>query len=208
MSTITSKLEGKVALVTGSSRGIGRAVALRLAQDGAHIIINYNSRKDEADAAVSEILSKTTGVKVISLRADVSKIEECDRLVAESISAFGKIDILVLNAGVLPYQSLDQITPESYDFTFGVNVKGPLFLTQKIAPNMAAGSRIIFFSTSLTGLSTITPNYTIYAMTKGAIEQLSRVLAKDLGKRGITVNTISPGPTSTELFMEGKTEQQ
>ncbi|KAJ3282510.1 hypothetical protein HK104_010859 [Borealophlyctis nickersoniae] len=105
-------------------------------------------------------------------------------------------------------QSLHEITEESFDKSFGVNVKGPLFLTQTAAPKMPEGGRIIFLSSGLTSATAVPPNYALYSATKGAIEQLGRVLAKDLGKRGINVNTVSPGPTATDLYLHDKSEQQ
>ncbi|KAG9413140.1 hypothetical protein AC1031_016164 [Aphanomyces cochlioides] len=200
-------LIGKVALITGASRGIGKAIAQRLAKDGASVIVNYASNSTHAESVVQDINSKAThGQHAIAIKADVSSYDECKLLVQQSLDAFGKVDIVVLNAGILNNVTLDQITEEAFNQSIGINVKGPLFLTQLLSPTFQPGSRVIFISSSLTATSSITPNYTLYVTTKGAIEQLSRVLARDLGKRGITVNTVSPGPTNTELFYEGKSE--
>ncbi|CAK4086354.1 unnamed protein product [Aphanomyces euteiches] len=200
-------LIGKVALITGASRGIGKAIAQRLANDGASVIVNYASNSTHAESVVQDINSKAThGQRAIAIKADVSSYDECKSLVQQSLDAFGKVDIVVLNAGILNNVTLDQITEEAFNQSIGINVKGPLFLTQLLSPTFQPGSRVIFISSSLTATSSITPNYTLYVTTKGAIEQLSRVLARDLGKRGITVNTVSPGPTNTELFYEGKSE--
>ncbi|OQS02891.1 short chain type dehydrogenase [Thraustotheca clavata] len=203
-------LNGKVAIVTGASRGIGRAIAIKLASQGASLVINYASKEADAVTAVEAVKSQfiLPTQKAIHLRADTSQVSQCERLVNETIVAFGKIDILVLNAGILLNQSLDQITEESFNRSIDVNVKGPLFLTQIASPYIQDGGRVIFVSSSLTAFSGITPNYTLYVTTKGAVEQLSRTLAKDLGRRGVTVNTVSPGPTATELFFNDKTEQQ
>ncbi|KAF0719014.1 Aste57867_1334 [Aphanomyces stellatus] len=201
------KLAGKVALVTGGSRGIGKAIARRLAEDGASVIINYASSIKHAQSVVDEINANAEdGQHALPIQADVSDYKQCQSLVKQSLDAFGHVDIVVLNAGVLDNKALDQITEEAFDRSIGINVKGPLFLTQLLAPNFQAGSRVIFISSSLTATSSITPNYTLYVTSKGAVEQLSRTLARDLGKRGITVNTVSPGPTNTELFFEGKPE--
>ncbi|CAK4661971.1 hypothetical protein LEN26_001446 [Aphanomyces euteiches] len=200
-------LIGKVALITGASRGIGKAIAQRLANDGASVIVNYASNSTHAESVVQDINSKAThDQRAIAIKADVSSYDECKSLVQQSLDAFGKVDIVILNAGILNNVTLDQITEEAFNQSIGINVKGPLFLTQLLSPTFQPGSRVIFISSSLTATSSITPNYTLYVTTKGAIEQLSRVLARDLGKRGITVNTVSPGPTNTELFYEGKSE--
>ncbi|KAJ3286196.1 hypothetical protein HK104_009146 [Borealophlyctis nickersoniae] len=200
-------LTNKVAIVTGGSRGIGRSICQRLAQDGANVVVNYNSNAAEAQSVVDEINAAGKG-KAVAVQADVSKVGDVKVLVGRCEEEFGKIDFLVLNAGIQMNQSLHEITEESFDKSFGVNVKGPLFLAQTAAPKMSEGGRIIFFSTSLTAATMVAPNYALYNATKGAVEQLARVLAKDLGKRGINVNTISPGPTATDLFLNGKSEQQ
>ncbi|KAH8555123.1 hypothetical protein BGW37DRAFT_525236 [Umbelopsis sp. PMI_123] len=200
-------LAGKVALITGSSRSIGAAIAERLAADGANVIINYVNGKAAAEEVASRINSKGVGRAEI-VQADVSSVKSVNELVEKSLQLFQKLDILVLNAGVLDYKPLEQVTEEMFDKHINVNVKGPLFLVQAAAPHMKDGGRIINLSTSLTHASTITPEYLVYAATKGAVEQMTRVLAKDLGQRKITVNTVSPGPTVTPLFLEGKDEQR
>jgi len=200
-------LAGKVALITGSSRSIGAAIAKRLANDGASVVINYVSNEAAAQEVVDSINGTRPGAAV-PIKADVSTVASCKHLLDETIKVFGKVDILVLNAGVMGTRTLSEVDERFFDDHFTINVKGPLFLVQAAAPLMSAGGRIIFFSTSVTRASTVLPNYLVYAASKGAIEQFTRVLAKDLGTRGITVNCISPGPTDTELFRKGKTEQQ
>lgn len=200
-------LTGKVALITGSSKGIGQAIAERLAADGANVIINYVSSANAAQQVADDINSKGVGQAKI-IKADVSSAEAAKTLVNQTLEAFQQIDILVLNAGVLENKTLEEIDEQHFDKHFDINVKGPLFLTQAASPHMKAGGRVIFFSTSLTLATTISPNYLVYAATKGAVEQLARVLAKDLGQRQISVNTVSPGPTATALFKNGKTDQQ
>ncbi|KAI5839198.1 hypothetical protein DFP73DRAFT_561846 [Morchella snyderi] len=195
-------LTGKVALVTGASKGIGKSIVENLHASGASVVINYSRDSAPADALVSKFGAATSH----AIRADVSSVAECKRLVDETVTKFGKIDILVLNAGVLPMKDLAGTTEEDFDRTFGVNVKGPYFLTQVAVPHIPDGGRIIFFSSTLTVATTVTPNYLLYTATKGAIEQMTRVLAKDLGKRAITVNAVSPGPTGTDLFYHGKPE--
>ncbi|KAL0631888.1 hypothetical protein Q9L58_009240 [Maublancomyces gigas] len=193
-------LTGKIALVTGASKGIGKSVAENLIAQGATVVINYSRDPAPADALVA----KFGADRSFAIKADVSIVSESQRLVSETIAKYGKIDILVLNAGVLPNKDLAGTTEEDFDRSFGVNVKGPYFITQAAAPHIPEGGKVIFFSTSLTAVSMLMPSYLLYIATKGAIEQMTRALAKDLGRRGITVNCISPGPTGTDLFYQGK----
>ncbi|KAL2864392.1 uncharacterized protein BJX67DRAFT_361537 [Aspergillus lucknowensis] len=198
------RLSGKVALVTGASRGIGRATALALAKDGASVVVNYISASSAADEVVAEIGAD----RAIAVQADVSKRADIARLVKETVDRFGKIDILVLNAGLLWQKGdLASITEEDFDRLFAANVRGPLFTVQEAEPHIPDGGRVLLFSTSLAAFSMIAPNYLLYTATKGAVEQMTRVLAKDLGRRGVTVNTIAPGPIGTEAYYVGKTEQ-
>ncbi|CAF9907271.1 hypothetical protein IMSHALPRED_005487 [Imshaugia aleurites] len=196
-------LAGKVALITGASKGIGKATALRLARDGASIVVNYASDAKSADTLVHSI-----GIhRALAVKADVSKVAEIEKMVKQAVDKFGKIDILVPCAGMLPMSPLESTTEELFDNIFALNVKGPYFLVQKAAPHMPPSSHVILISTTLTAASTVMPPYLPYLATKGAIEQMVRVMAKDLGRKGICVNAISPGPTSTELFMRNQTEQ-
>lgn len=199
-----SKLDGKVALVTGSSRGIGRAIALRLSSDGAKVVVNYAGSADKANEVVASI--EANGGQAIAVQADVGKIADIHRLFDQTIEHFGQVDILVNNAGTTFYKAIAQVTEEEFDKIFAINVKGTFFACQQAAQRMADGGRIINFSTTVTAL--MLPTYGAYAATKGAVEQITRVLAKEIGGRGITVNVISPGPTDTELFKADKTEEQ
>ncbi|ESK96614.1 short-chain dehydrogenase reductase sdr [Moniliophthora roreri MCA 2997] len=203
---MSSPLSGKVAIVTGSSRSIGASIAKRLAKDGATVVINYVSNADAANEVVNDINSKGPG-KAVSIRADVSSVEGGKKLLDETVKQLGKVDILVLNAGIMGSKVLADVDEQFYDDHMNINVKGPLFLTKAAAPLLPSGGRVIFFSTSLTKASAVLPNALVYVASKAAIEQLSRVLAKDLGGRGITVNTVSPGPVDTPLFRAGKPEQ-
>lgn len=198
------KLQGKVAIVTGSSRGIGSAIAQRLNDEGAAIVVNYAGSSDKAQEVVAQIEAK--GGSAIALQADVSKTADIQRLFDQTIEKFGKVDILVNNAGTILYKLITDVTEEDFDKIFAVNVKGTYFACQQAAKRMADGGRIINFSSSTTVM--MLPTYSAYVATKGAVEQITRVLAKELGGRGITVNVVSPGATNTELFMTGKTEEQ
>ncbi len=198
------KLQGKVAIVTGSSRGIGSAIAQRLSDDGATIVVNYAGRSDKAAEVVAQIEAK--GGSAIALQADVSQTADIERLFDQTLERFGKVDILVNNAGTIFYKLIADVTEEDFDKIFAINVKGTYFACQQAAKRMSDGGRIINLSSSTTGL--MLPTYSAYVATKGAVEQITRVLAKELGGRGITVNVVSPGATNTELFMTGKTEEQ
>jgi 3-oxoacyl-[acyl-carrier protein] reductase len=199
-----ASLAGKVAIITGASRGIGRAIALKLAGNGASVVVNYAGNANKAQEVVAEI--EKLGVEAISVQADVSKVADIQRLFEQTIQRFGKVNILVNNAGTIIYKPITEITEEDFDKIFAVNVKGTYFACQQAAQHLAEGGRIINFSSSTTAM--MLPTYSIYVATKGAVEQITRVLAKELGTKGIAVNVISPGPTDTELFREGKTEEQ
>lgn len=197
-------LQGKVALVTGSSRGIGRAIVERLSRDGAAVVVNYAGRAEPAKEVVAGI--EKAGGRAISVQADVSSVADVVRLFDMTLAHFGRLDILVNNAGVIIYKRLVDITEEEYDQLMAINVKGTFFACQQAAKRLADRGRIINLSTSITAL--LLPTYSVYAASKGAVEQITRVLAKELGARQITVNAVSPGPTDTELFSEGKTEEE
>ncbi len=198
-----NKFEGKVAIVTGSSRGIGHSIALHLANMGAKVVVNYAINREAAEELVKEILS--FGGTAIATRADVSNAEDVSGLFTTAIEHYGKVDILVNNAGVIVYKPIKETTEEEFDHLFGVNVKGVFLALREAATRLSDGGRIINFSSSVTRL--LLPTYGVYAATKAAVEQLTRVFAKEAGARGITVNSILPGPTNTELFSMGKTPE-
>lgn len=197
-------LNNKVVLVTGASRGIGAAIAKRVAGEGAKVIVNYAGNKDEADQTVQ--LIKDTGGDAIAIKADVSKASEVTAMFDAAISYFGKIDVLINNAGIMITKLLKDTTDDDFTRQFDINVRGTFNTMREAATKLANNGTIINFSTTQTRV--ITPTYSTYVATKGAVEQLTRVFAKEVGSRGITVNAVLPGPTNTELFTKGKTQEQ
>jgi 3-oxoacyl-[acyl-carrier protein] reductase len=197
------ELTGKSAIVTGSSRGIGRTIALRLAQLGVGVVINYAGNRDAAQQVVKEI--HAFGETAIAVQADVSKPNEITALFTSTIEQYGKVDILVNNAGIMILKLIRDTTEEDFDRIPSINVKGVFFALKEAATRLSDGGRVINFSTTVTRL--MLPTYGAYCAAKAAVEQLTRVFAKEVGARGITVNSVSPGPTNTELFTQGKTEE-
>ncbi|QWU16712.1 3-oxoacyl-[acyl-carrier protein] reductase [Paenibacillus sophorae] len=196
-------LNGKVAIITGASRGIGRQVAIQLAQSGAKVVVNYSSNQEKADEVVKTI--EQSGGEAAAIRADVSKVNEVEALFSETIERFGRLDILINNAGVMECKAIADVTEEMFDRNFAINVKGTYFACQQAMKHMAKGGTIVNFSTSVSGA--MLPTYSVYAATKGAVEQLTRQLAKEFGPKDIVINCIAPGQVSTELFLNGKSEE-
>jgi 3-oxoacyl-[acyl-carrier protein] reductase len=196
-------LSNKVILVTGASRGIGAAVAIKIADAGAKVIINYASGKDGADVLVQKI--KANGGDAIALQADVSKVEEVKTLFDNAISHFGRIDVLVNNAGIMITKLIKDTSDEDFTRQFDINVKGVFNTLREAATKLSDNGSIINFSTSVNRI--MLPTYATYVATKAAVEQLTRVFSKEVGARGINVNSISPGPTNTELFTKGKPQE-
>jgi 3-oxoacyl-[acyl-carrier protein] reductase len=193
-------LADRVAIVTGAATGIGKAIAGRLAADGARVVVNHLDTPEEADALVASIAK--TGGSAIAVRADIGRRADFARLFADAADRYGRVDILVNNAAVAVLTPVAKATEEQIDTVLSVNVKGTLFGCQLAAQHLADGGRIINVSSSTTALAL--PGYGIYDMTKGAVEQLTRILARELGPRGITVNAVSPGATETETYRTGK----
>ncbi|HEY9623936.1 MAG TPA: glucose 1-dehydrogenase [Crinalium sp.] len=189
------KLDGKIAVVTGASKGIGAAIAKHLAAEGAAVVVNYASSKEGADRVVDEINS--AGGKAISIQADVTKKAEVEQLFAKTQHLFGKLDILVNNAGMYEYQPLEDITEENFRRQFDLNVLGLIFATQQAVKHFGAtGGSIINISSQA---STSTPaTGSIYSATKAAVDAITKSLARELGARNIRVNSINPGLVETE----------
>ena len=196
-------LKDKVVLITGSSRGIGAAIALKVSQAGAKVIINYAGSKEPAEKLAQEIISN--GGEALAIKADVSNSAEVKNLFDESIAHFGKIDVLINNAGIMITKLIKDTTDEDFDRHFNINVKGTFNTMREAASKLADNGSIINFSTSVNRI--MLPGYATYVATKSAVEQLTRVFSKEIGSRGINVNSVSPGPTNTELFTNGKSEE-
>jgi len=202
----TTSLVGKVAIVTGSSRGIGAGIAKRLANEGASVVVNYVNDAKAADEIVQEIKASQKG-DAVAIKANAATLDGGKVLLDQTLKAYGKLDILICNAGIMGSKPLADVDEEFYDAHMLSNVKAPLFLAKAATAHLPApGGRIIFFSSSLTGATAILPNALCYVASKGAVEQIARVLAKDLGAKGLTVNVVSPGPVDTTLFRAGKPE--
>jgi 3-oxoacyl-[acyl-carrier protein] reductase len=192
-----SKLKGKVAIVTGASKGIGAGIAKQLAADGASVVVNYASDKTGATNTVAEIVK--AGGKAIAVGASVSDAAGIATLFAEAKKAYGTVDILVNNAGVYKFAPIEAITAEDIDWIYGVNVKGLLLTTQAAVAQFPAGSGSIINIGSVASEQT-PPMSSIYSGTKSAVDAITRVLAKELGPKGIRVNSVNPGPVVTEGF--------
>ena len=189
------KLTGKVAVVTGASKGIGAAIAKHLAAEGASVIVNYASSREGADKVVAEIMAKEG--KAAAVQANVDKKPDIERLFAEAAKIFGKIDILVNNAGIYEAQPLGQITEEKFHRHFNINVLGIILATQEALKHFGQeGGSIINMSSVVSTLSL--PHMGVYNATKSAVDALTRTFSKELGPRKIRVNSVNPGPVETE----------
>ena len=194
----------QVTIVTGASRGIGAAVAQRLAKDGFAVAVNYASSSTEADALVAELTA--AGTKAIAVKADVANADDVRRMFEITEQQLGKVDVLVNNAGVLKTLPLADTSDALYDQTFDINVRGTFNTLREAAARMNNGGRIVNFSSTTLALNM--PGYAIYNGTKAAVEAFTHVFAKELRGRDITVNAVAPGPIATSLFLDGKTEEQ
>jgi 3-oxoacyl-[acyl-carrier protein] reductase len=192
---IEKKLAGKVALVTGASKGIGAEIAKRLADEGAAVVVNYASSKAKAERVVGEITAK--GGQAVAVQANLSKKADIDRLFTETKAAFGRLDILVNNAGVYEFAPLENVTPEHFHKMFDINVLGLLLASQEAAKEFGpdGGSIVNISSVAATAAPPMT---SVYSATKAAVDAVTRSLAKELGSRKIRVNSINPGMVDTE----------
>lgn len=190
-----SKLAGKVAVVTGASKGIGADIAKGLAREGAAVVVNYASSKGEAEKVAAEITSQ--GGKAIVVQGDLAKEADVERLFSETQKAFGKLDILVNNAGVYKFAPIEEFTEEHFSYHFHTNVLGLLFATREAVKLFGdKGGSIINVGSAATSLAV--PSASVYTATKGAVDSITRVLAKELGPKKIRVNSINPGMVETE----------
>jgi 3-oxoacyl-[acyl-carrier protein] reductase len=193
---MTFALSGKVALVTGGSRGIGAAIVRRLTSDGASVAFTYVASEDQAKALAAEL--EAAGGKVLPIKADSADAEAVKQAVARTISSFSRLDILVNNAGIMVLGMVDEYDLTAFDRMNATNVRAVFVAVQAALPNMREGGRIITTG-SVTADRAGFPGASVYGMTKGAVAALTRGLARDLGPRGITVNAIQPGPTETDM---------
>ncbi len=191
-------LSGKVAIVTGASNGIGRAIAERLADDGAIVVVNYSKSSEKAQQVVVGIQAK--GGKSLAVQTDMSQVAEARRLVIDTVKQFNRLDILVNNAGKFMPKALDDTTEEEFDSVIALNAKGPYFAMQEAAKVLKDGGRIVNISTGGTHLHF--PGATAYLGSKAALEQYTKGLAQELASKGVTVNTVSPGFTETGMMTE------
>ena len=194
----------KIAIVTGASRGIGRAVAKRLVQDGFGVVVNYLSNASEAEQVVSEI-QRISG-NAIAVKADVANQADVERLFEETMKKFGSVDVVVHNSGIMPLSPIGKSDVELFDKVISTNLRGTFLVLARAAQHLAAGGRIIAFSSSV--LAKSFPSYGPYIASKAGVEGLVHVLANELRGRNITVNAVAPGPVATELFLKGKAEEQ
>ena len=189
-----SKLAGKVAVVTGASKGIGAGIATALAAEGAAVVVNYASSKSGADAVVERITK--AGGKAIAVKADVSKADDAQALIDAAVKEFGRLDVLVNNSGVYEFAPLEAITPEHFHRHFDINVLGLLLTTKAASKHLGEGASVINIGSIVSRLTM--PETAVYTATKGAVDAITGVLSRELGPRGIRVNSINPGMIETE----------
>jgi 3-oxoacyl-[acyl-carrier protein] reductase len=195
--------ESKVAIVTGASRGIGAAIARRLAHDGLNVLVNFAGNAAEAEALVREI--EKAGGRAITAQADVSDPAAVARMFDAAEAAYGGVDVLVNNAGIMKLATLAETDDALFDSQVAINLKGAFNTLREAARRLRNGGRIVNLSSSVVGL--YQPTYAAYAATKAGVEAMTHVLAKELRGRAITVNAVAPGPTATRLFLDGKPQE-
>lgn len=194
----------KVAIVTGASRGIGKAVAERLARDGFTVVVNYASSAAEAEQVVSTI--KAQGGDAIAIKADVSDAAQVEQLFANTLDKFGTVDVVVQNSGIMPLSPIGKGDAETFDKVISVNLRGTFLVLAQAAQHISTGGRIIAFSSSV--LTKSFPTYGPYIASKAGVEGLVHVLANELRGRDVTVNAVAPGPIATDLFLKDKSDDQ
>jgi tetrahydroxynaphthalene reductase len=199
VSYIPYRLDGKVALVTGSSRGIGAAMAVELGRCGAKVIVNYAKSSGPADEIVEEI--KSLGSEAVAIQADVRQVPQIIRLFEEAVKSYGGLDIVCSNAGVVSFGHLSEVTEEEFDRVFGLNTRGQFFVAREAYKHLNRNGRIILMSSNTADSFTV-PRHSLYSASKGAINTFVRCLAKDCGDRKITVNAIAPGGIVTDMLHE------
>jgi 3-oxoacyl-[acyl-carrier protein] reductase len=193
---MSKKLEGKIALITGGSRGIGAAIAKRLATDGANVAITYTKGADAAASVVKEI--ERAGGKAFAIQADAADVEAVKAAVEKTIATFGQLDVLVNNAGTAIPKAFEETTLEEMDRVLDINIRGVFVATQAALKHMNEGGRIIMIGSAV-GERAVAPGLVPYAATKGAVKMFTQALSREVGSRGITVNNVQPGPIDTEL---------
>ncbi|KEY72292.1 hypothetical protein S7711_00290 [Stachybotrys chartarum IBT 7711] len=196
-SYIPYRLDGKVALVTGSGRGIGAAMAIELGRCGAKVVVNYANARDSAEKVVSEI--KSLGTDAVAFRADVRDVTQTTRLMDEAVAHFGGLDIVCSNSGVVSFGHLGDVTEEEFDRVFSLNTRGQFFVAREAYRHLNEGGRIILMSSN-TAKDFSVPEHSLYSGSKGAIDSFVRVFSKDCGRKKITVNAVAPGGTVTDMF--------
>ncbi|KAL2056161.1 hypothetical protein ABVK25_003804 [Lepraria finkii] len=195
----TSRLDCKIALVTGSGRGMGRQNALELASRGASLVINYSKAAEPAEKVVKEI--ESLGQKAIAIKADVSKPAETAAMFEKAVEHYGHLDIVVSNSGVESFGHISEITPEEFDRVFAVNTKGQLLVAQQAYKHLTVGGRLVLLS-SISAQAKGVANHAVYSGSKGAVEAFARCLAVDFGPKRISVNAIAPGGIKTDMYVE------
>ncbi|KAK3813668.1 MAG: dehydrogenase [Linnemannia elongata] len=200
---VKQDMAGKVAFITGSAKNMGKAFALALARRGADIVIHHRKDASEAQKAAQEIQS--LGRRTLIVQGELTSVSVIEQIFAQILSTFGHIDIVINNAGVVLKKPMTEISEEEYDGAFAINAKVPFFIMKECAKHMADGGRVINIGTTL--LAITTGEYSVYAGSKAPLEDFTRALAKEVGGRGITVNTIAPGPIDTPFFYGQETKE-
>lgn len=193
----SARLDGKVALVTGSGRGMGKEMALELARRGAKVVLNYANSGDAAEEAVEAI--KAMGSDAVAIKANVANVDETIQMFDQAVKHFGKLDICVSNSGVVSFGHVKDVTPEEFDRVFNINTRGQFFVAREAYKHLEVGGRMILMG-SITGQAKAVPKHAVYSGSKGAIETFARCMAIDFGDKKITVNVVAPGGIKTDMY--------